>query len=1151
LHAADGAEAAARLRARDVPIARVPPDRAPGRFDPQRAPGEDEAAFLDRAAAAFLAGDEIDGRLFDADEPWRVCAAPTYPFERSRHWLPDSGRAQLDPAWLLDLAFVPAPPPVWPDMALAASAEQCARTRALDALALRYVQTALAGFASGEIVPRHAALADRLRNWPAAPAMAEPADGPDLRLLCRVGELLADLLRGEVEPLDLLFPGGDFAEAARLYAEAPLFAGPAAALAAAARGWAERRGGPLRILEIGAGTGGLTRHLLHALDGVELDYLYTDLSPAFLAWGEAQFGKRPGFRTDLFDLEAGDLPSGSFDLVVAANAVHATADIGASIAAAARQLAPGGHLALVELARAPAWIDLVFGTTEGWWRYQGDPRRPDHALLDAPSWRQLVTDAGLQPVAVATDGDAHAVVVARRPSGRSFRILGEGPLADRLRAALSGEQPATDLVLVAGCGDVGAQIQALAQDDAARRWLVHERDETGLRGAFAALALDRPESAASAIELLDEDEASFALLLAELEAGGAEDRVRLASGTRSVARLLPRDEPLPEAPPVRADGLYVIAGGQGMLGRAFAAWLVEQGARHLLLVGRTITEGPWLDRLRAAGAEIRLARLDLTASDAAPRLASLIDRPVVGLVHAAGSATGGAGELVAAKLAIAWTLAEAVAAHRPDFLLLASSAAGIWGVRGNPGYAAANAALDGWAADARARGLPATSLALGRLAEAGLLAAEEAAALEAAGLHALPLPVVCRAGLDAAAAAGLATLVLARVDWPHFLGTIEARRRHPLFDRLRPAALPVSTQAEAGRPALQPAQDLRQLVAELLGHADPNRLDPERGLFEQGLDSLMALALRRRLEELSGRPVPASVLFAHPSVAALERWLAGESGTRSAAPAAPAAESGNAIAIIGIGCRFPGIHGPDAFADAVWGGMDLIREVPPERWPIDQWYDPDPARPGRIASRFGGFIAGADRFDASFFGISPREAAQMDPQQRLLLETVWEALEHAVIAPDRLQGSATAIFVGATGSDYAALARKAGAASLDGHSLTGQPSNTLAGRVAHLLGTEGPAVVVDTACSSSLVAFHLAVRALRSGEASLAVAAGVNLLLAPEGSVILSRAGLLAPDGRCKTFDAAANGYVRAEGCGVVVLKPLAQALADNDPVIA
>ena len=343
--------------------------------------------------------------------------------------------------------------------------------------------------------------------------------------------------------------------------------------------------------------------------------------------------------------------------------------------------------------------------------------------------------------------------------------------------------------------------------------------------------------------------------------------------------------------------------------------------------------------------------------------------------------------------------------------------------------------------------------------------------------------------------------------------------------------------------------DLRALVAQILGHPDPTTLDPNRGLFEQGLDSLMALTLRRRLEQATGEPVPTAILFAHPTLARLEQWLLGRAAGR--AVAAPTRQA-PAIAIVGIGCRFPGgIRGPEALAKALWDGADLICEVPAERWSNALWYDPDHTRPGRIASRWGGFVDGVDLFDAGFFGISPREAAQMDPQQRLLLETSWEALEEAGIAPDRLAGTATAIFVGATGSDYALLARQAGAETLDGHTLTGQPNNTLAGRLAHFLGTEGPALVVDTACSSSLVALHLAVRALRAGEASMALAAGVNLLLAPESSVILSRAGLLAPDGRCKTFDAAANGYVRAEGCAVVVLKPLEQAQADGDRIVA
>ncbi len=1147
LHAANGEEAKARLQARDVLVGHVPPDRPAGTFDPVPAEGEAPEAFLERAARAFVAGDDIDGHQFDAGEPWRSCAAPTYPFERTRHWLPDRGRGLVDPSWLLDLAFVPQPQPRWPDLPFAALDPE--RTRALDAIAAGAARRALAGLDRADVAACHERLVELIASWPEPAPLPAPADGPDLRLLQRLGPRLAEILRGAAQPLDVLFPGGDLAEAQHLYATAPLFAGPAQALTRAARQWAEHAGGSCRILEIGAGTGGLTRHLLEGLAGVERDYLYTDLSPAFLSWGRSQFGDRPGFRTGLFDLEA-DPPPGQFDLVVAANAVHATRDIHASLAAAAASLAPGGHLALVELVRPPRWVDLVFGTTEGWWRFAGDPRRPDHALLGAAAWRRLLEEVGLEPVSIQEDGDAHAVIVARRPTGRSFRILGAGDLAKRLAAGLPTREPATDLVLVAGGQDAAMQIGLLADaGPVQRRWLVHGQGEAdaAVRGAFQALALDHPEKSASAIEMLDRSEAGRVLLLEELRAGGGEDRVRIEDGKRSVARLLPRTEPMADAPPVRADGLYVIAGGLGMLGQAFARWLVEQGARHLLLLGRRLRSTDALEELRHTGAEVRFLPLDLAADGTSQELARAIDRPLAGLVHAAGSSSGDPAALIGDKLAVAHALAEVARAHAPDFLLLLSSAAGVWGVRENPGYAAANAALDAFAIAARQAGLPATSMALGRLAERGLLSDADEAALDAAGLAPLPLAAVCRAGLDAAAA-GLPSIVMARADWPRFLDTIEARRHHPIFDRLRPQR-PLPAPVPVPRAQKPPAaQDLRRLVADILGHADPSLLDPQRGLFEQGLDSLMALALRRRLEEMAGVPVPASVLFSHPSVAALEQWLAGHGGERAVAPPRQAAD---AIAIVGIGCRFPGIHGPDAFARALRDGADLIREVPPERWSNERWYDPDPARPGRIASRFGGFIDGVDLFDPGFFGISPREAVQMDPQQRLLLETVWESLEHAAIAPDRLDGTATAVFVGATGSDYAALARRAGVETLDGHSLTGQPSNTLAGRVAHLLGTEGPAMVVDTACSSSLVAFHLAVRALRSGEASLAIAAGVNLLLAPEGSVILSRAGLLAPDGRCKTFDAAADGYVRAEGCGAVVLKPLAQAQADGDPILA
>ena len=1155
LHAADGHEARAKLRDGEAAIGHVPPDRRPGPFAPNRLPGESWEAFLDRAVAAFVAGDEIDGSAFDAGEPWRVRSAPTYPFERERHWLPARGRTLLDPGWVLDVTFVARPRPSWPAMVLAATAEDRARTAALDALAVQQARAALANVPSGHVAPRHAALARRLAGWSEVAAQPAPPDGPELRLLQRLDGSLAAILRGKVEPLEVLFPGGDFAEAASLYAGAPLFAGPARALAHAARGWAEALGRPLRILELGAGTGGLTHHLLAGLDGVEIDYLYTDVSAAFLAWGRERFGSRQGFRTGLIDLEAAAAePAETFDLVVAANALHATLDIRASLAAATARVAPGGHLALVELVRAPRWVDLVFGTTEGWWRHTSDPVRPEHALLPLPDWRQLLVEAGLEPVATAEDGDAHAVLVARKLTGRRFRVVGEGALAARVARSLPLAEPATDLVVVAATAEPATAVAGLlALAPGPRRWLVRGDGEAGaaLGGAFAALGLDQPENVAGAVELADTSEASLRALVDELHGDGSEDQVRIAAGERLVARLVPRAEAPPEATPIRADRLYVIAGGLGMLGSAFAGWLVEQGARHLLLLGRRGGTSAAVDAWRRRGVEIRVVALDLGGATAAADLAAWIDRPVAGIVHAAGATHGDPVSIIAGKLAIAHTLGTIAAGHELDFLIALSSAAGVWGVRDNPAYAAANAALDAWAAAARAQGLPATSLALGRLAERGLLTTDEDAALAAVGLEPLPLTAVCRAAVDLAAA-GTARVVLARADWPRFLGTIESRRRHPLFDRLRPRPVAVAVTA-AGAPARRAlsGNDLRSLVAEILGHADPAALDRNRGLFEQGLDSLMALTLRRRLEQATGEAVPTAILFSHPSLARLEEWLQGRTGSRAVAAPAPTRPI-SAIAIVGIGCRFPGgIHGPDAFARALWDGADLIREVPTERWSNARWYDADAARPGRIASRWGGFVDGVDLFDAAFFGISPREAAQMDPQQRLLLETAWESLEDAGIAPDRLAGTATAIYVGATGSDYALLARQIGVDTLDGHTLTGQPNNTLAGRLAHLLGTEGPAMVVDTACSSSLVALHLAVRALRTGEAGLALAAGVNLLLAPESSVVLSRAGLLAPDGRCKTFDVAANGYVRAEGCGVVVLKPLERAQADGDGIIA
>ncbi len=257
--------------------------------------------------------------------------------------------------------------------------------------------------------------------------------------------------------------------------------------------------------------------------------------------------------------------------------------------------------------------------------------------------------------------------------------------------------------------------------------------------------------------------------------------------------------------------------------------------------------------------------------------------------------------------------------------------------------------------------------------------------------------------------------------------------------------------------------------------------------------------------------------------------------------------------MIGLGCRVPGgAHDSDSFWRIMRDGVDTISRLPAARFDIDAYYDADTEAPGKIATREGGFLGAIDGFDPGFFGIAPREAQGMDPQQRLLLEVSWEALEHAGQAPDRLEHSATGVYVGVCGSDYTYLQLETRDRSLlDAHFTSGMAHSVFSGRLSYLLGLQGPSLTIDTACSSSLVAVHLACQALRSGECRMALAGGVNLILGPDIFVALSHSRMLAPDGRCKTFDAAADGFARGEGCGVIVLKRLSDARADGDRILA
>ncbi len=353
-----------------------------------------------------------------------------------------------------------------------------------------------------------------------------------------------------------------------------------------------------------------------------------------------------------------------------------------------------------------------------------------------------------------------------------------------------------------------------------------------------------------------------------------------------------------------------------------------------------------------------------------------------------------------------------------------------------------------------------------------------------------------------------------------------------------------ATQIESsprGRTAVEIADWLSRRMAAHLGVA-PQEIDHRATFSSFGIGSLQAVALAGDLEGWLGRPLSPTLAYEHPTIDALARHLAGESSETSPGHALPA--TGEPIAIVGVGCRFPGARGPEEFWRLLESGTDATGPVPEGRWASN-------GRAGKVDYRRGGFLDRVDLFDADFFGISPREARAMDPQQRLLLEVAWEALEDAGLRVEALAGSAVGVFVGISTDDYSRLRRGADPESGDVYEITGNAASIAANRVSFAFDFRGPSVAIDTACSSSLAAVELACRSLRLGESAVALAGGVNLLISPGVSANFARAGFLAADGRCKTFSATADGYARGEGAGVVVLKPLTQALADGDAIYA
>jgi acyl transferase domain-containing protein/acyl-CoA synthetase (AMP-forming)/AMP-acid ligase II/acyl carrier protein len=392
----------------------------------------------------------------------------------------------------------------------------------------------------------------------------------------------------------------------------------------------------------------------------------------------------------------------------------------------------------------------------------------------------------------------------------------------------------------------------------------------------------------------------------------------------------------------------------------------------------------------------------------------------------------------------------------------------------------------------------------------------------------------------------------ARSDAPRRTGSREAE------PRLRTTP-PSQTQTRLG------VRRREQLISDwLIDHLatklrlDAGDIDPGEPLARYGVDSLIAAELTEELERWLGVDLPATISYDNPTITDLARVLADPGHERTGRPrrstpellAQSAGHADDPIAIVGMACRFPGAPDLASFWALLRDGRDAISEVPAERWNVNALYHPEPGTPGKMCSRHGGFVAGIDAFDAAFFGVGAREAAHMDPQQRLFLEVAWEALEDAGQSPTALAGSDAGVFAGVCTSDYAML-YGGDLQMIDGDYGTGAAPSIVANRLSYVLDLKGPSETIDSACSSALVALQHACQSLRNLDSELAIVGGVNAVLAPESNVYFSQLRALARDGRCKAFDARADGLVRSEGAGVIVLKRLSRARADGDRVYA
>lgn len=884
---------------------------------------------------------------------------------------------------------------------LEAAASGFAR-QALAALGLEATGNAPDAATLRDVLPQHWPLVRRMhaviaRSPLALPdhealARAHALGSGEMELLERCGARLVSVLRGEDDPLQLLFPGGSFNGLDRLYRDSAFARTYNGALRDALRVEVEARGGkPLRVLEIGAGTGGTTGYVLDALPAASR-YLFTDLSPLFLERALERFGPQAGVEYGLLDIERDPGIQGfageAFDVIIAANVLHATGDLRATMSHVRQLAAPGALLLAIEGTAPLGWVDLTFGLTDGWWRFSDRALRPDHPLIDEATWVTLLEDSGFGEATAVHAPSAHgltppqSILLARVPDNAGMATLifaDAGGVGDALAAALQRRgavctvvhgdrheaEAAGQYVAALRSRSIGpcavvylwgldvaigtasdpqqirdivertesvplAIMRELAQPGApARLWTVTrgaqhvaERDDLSapeqapLWGWMRGFSLEHPEAAGASIDIdLSPDVATLGDALAnEIMFEREEEQVALRTGTRFVARLTHVPAPPPASVTVHRGGAYLVTGGTGGLGLRVAGWLAHQGAGDVVLLSRhgLAADGndprhAAIEALRSTGCAVYMVQADAGDPDELAHVLARFGhewRPLRGVVHTAVQMSGAPisnitpdalSSMRRGKVDAARTLDRLTRNQSLDFFVLFSSTTSLLGVSGLAHYAAANQYLDALAFYRSAHGAPATAIAWGTWDVMRVATDDARAAIARGGLRQMASATALDLMGRLTAQQHPCTIV-ADVDWQALVPLYEARRRRPLIHHLASTPHPASARPEsvamatrsaapgallaAAHAARSPADRaplllalVRRDVAAVLGYATDDGIPVDRGFFELGLDSLMSVELKRRLEASVDRPLPSTLTFNYPNVTSLAAFL--------------------------------------------------------------------------------------------------------------------------------------------------------------------------------------------------------------------------------------------------------------------------------------